>query len=180
MSRIGRLPIALPKGVEIKVQEEKIHIKGPLGNIEQKIPEGVQVQIEDNILKVHRISDSKQHKSNHGTLRALLMNHIKGVSEGWVKKLQLVGVGYRANLKGNILVLSLGYSHEINYEIPSDIKIKVDQQVKIELTGINKQKVGQIAANIRSFRPPEPYKGKGIKYEDEIIRRKAGKTGKGK
>ncbi len=180
MSRIGKLPIDIPKNVEVKINNDTVIIKGPLGQIQNKIPEEIQVKIENNKIYVQRKNDEKSVKAKHGLIRALLANHVKGVVEGWTKKLQLVGVGYRANLKGNTIVLSLGYSHDINYDIPSDVKVKIDQQTKIEITGIDKQKVGQIAAIIRSFRPPEPYKGKGIRYEDEHIKRKAGKSGKGK
>ncbi|GIX42834.1 MAG: 50S ribosomal protein L6 [Leptospiraceae bacterium] len=180
MSRIGKLPIEIPKGVEVKVNGNLVNIKGPLGQITQKIPENIEVKIEDNKIKVERKNDLKQTKASHGLVRSLLKNHIIGVTQGWTKRLLLVGVGYRANLKGNTLVLSLGYSHDVNYDLPEGIKAKVDQQTKIELTGIDKQKVGQVAAVIRSFRPPEPYKGKGIRYEDEEIIRKAGKAGKGK
>jgi large subunit ribosomal protein L6 len=180
MSRIGKIPIEIPSGVEVKVNQDLVTIKGPLGQLTQKIPPEIEVKVENNQVKVSRKNDLKQTKAYHGLIRALIKNHILGVSQGWTKKLQLVGVGYRANLKGNTLVLSLGYSHDINYEIPKEIKVKVDQQTKIELTGIDKQLVGQIAAVIRSFRPPEPYKGKGIRYENEEIIRKAGKAGKGK
>lgn len=180
MSRIGKLPLEIPKGVEVKLQDNEILIKGQLGQLKQKIPEGIQVEISNNKIYVKRSSDLKQYKALHGLIRALINNHLIGVSKGWTKKLQLVGVGYRANLKGNILVLSLGYSHDVEYKIPEGIQIKIDQQVKIELTGVDKQKVGQVSAVIRNFRPPEPYKGKGIRYEDEVIRRKAGKAGKGK
>ncbi|MCS7204686.1 MAG: 50S ribosomal protein L6 [Leptospiraceae bacterium] len=180
MSRIGVLPISLPKGVEVVVKDDEVLIKGPLGQITQKLPEGVSVKVENQQIIVQRKSDEKQHKANHGLTRALLNNHVLGVTKGWTKRLQLVGVGYRANLKGNTLVFTLGFSHEVQYELPKDVKATVDQQVKIELTGIDKQKVGQVAATIRALKPPEPYKGKGIKYEDEEIRRKAGKTGKGK
>ncbi len=180
MSRIGKLPIQIPKGVEVKINGDVVNIKGPLGQLSQKLPEGITVKLEDNKIHVNRNNDLKKTKALHGLIRALLANHVKGVSEGWTKRLQLVGVGYRANLKGNTIILSLGYSHDINYDIPEGIKVKIDQQTKIELTGIDKQKVGQVAAVIRSYRPPEPYKGKGIKYEEEVILRKAGKAGKGK
>jgi large subunit ribosomal protein L6 len=180
MSRIGKLPIEIPKGVEVKINNDIVTIKGPLGQLSQKIPSDIQVKIENNLIKVERKNDLKQTKALHGLIRSLLKNHIIGVTTGWTKKLQLVGVGFRANLKGNTLVLSLGFSHDVNFDLPSDVKAKVDQQVKIELTGIDKQKVGQVAAVIRGLKPPEPYKGKGIRYEDEEIIRKAGKTGKGK
>lgn len=180
MSRIGKLPIAVPNNVELKYNNNELQIKGPLGVIKEKIPEGITLKIEDKKIIVERLSDEKKYKALHGLIRSLINNHINGVTKGWTKKLQLVGVGYRANLKGNTLILSLGYSHDIEYKIPDDIQVKVDQQVKIELTGINKQKVGQVSAIIRGFRPPEPYKGKGIRYEDEELRRKAGKAGKGK
>lgn len=180
MSRIGKLPLEIPKGVEVKLQDNEIFIKGPLGQLKQRIPEGIQVEISDQKIFVKRSSDLKKYKALHGLLRSLINNHLIGVSKGWTKKLQLIGVGYRANLKGNVLVLSLGFSHDVEYKIPEGIQIKIDQQVKIELTGVDKQKVGQVSAIIRSFRPPEPYKGKGIRYEDELVRKKAGKAGKGK
>ncbi len=180
MSRIGRLPIIVPNNVELKYNNNELEIKGPLGIIKQQIPEGIEIKIESKTINVIRKSDLKKYKALHGLVRSLIYNHIVGVTKGWSKRLQLVGVGYRANLKGNVLVLSLGYSHDIEYKIPDGIQVKVDQQVKIELTGIDKQKVGQVSAIIRSFRPPEPYKGKGIRYEDELVRRKAGKAGKGK
>ncbi|MFN3603977.1 MAG: 50S ribosomal protein L6 [Leptonema sp. (in: bacteria)] len=178
MSRIGKLPIEIPKEVEVKLQNQELTIKGPLGLLKQPIPDNIEIEILKDKIIVKRKSDFKKIKALHGLVRSLINNHIIGVTKGWTKRLQLVGVGYRANLRGKTLILSLGYSHDIEYPIPDGINLKVDQQVKIELTGIDKQKVGQVSAIIRNFKPPEPYKGKGIKYEEEEIRRKAGKAGK--
>lgn len=178
MSRIGKSPVKLPAGVTLEVRGEEANVKGPLGQISFHVPAGITVEQEGNIVSVKRRDESKEQRALHGTTRAVLNNHAHGVSAGWVKNLELVGVGYRAQLKGKQLVLSLGYSHDVNYNLPADVEAKVDQQVRIELKCINKQKLGQVASEIRSYRPPEPYKGKGIKYAGEVIRRKAGKAGK--
>lgn len=178
MSRIGNAPVMMPAGVSLEVKGTDGTVKGPLGQIHFPVPEGISIQQEGATVTLQRRDDSKELRALHGTTRALLSNHARGVSSGWVRNLELVGVGYRAQLKGKQLVLSLGYSHDINYDLPADIEAKVDQQVRIELKCIDKQRLGQIASEIRSYRPPEPYKGKGVKYAGEQIRRKAGKAGK--
>lgn len=177
MSRIGNAPVQMPAKVELEVKGSEAMVKGPLGQISFKIPPGITMVQEGEVVEVKRSDDSKEQRAYHGLTRALLNNHVKGVSSGWVKNLELVGVGYRVALKGKQLVLSLGFSHDVNYELPADVEAKVEQ-TRIELKCIDKQRLGQIAAEIRSFRPPEPYKGKGIRYADEVVRRKAGKAGK--
>ncbi|MBL8019435.1 MAG: 50S ribosomal protein L6 [Leptospirales bacterium] len=178
MSRIGNAPIKLPQGVDVQVAGEVLKVKGPLGSLESPLPKGITLKNEAGTLKLDRQSDEIAIKQKHGMARAILMNSVLGVSKGWEKKLELVGVGYRAQLKGQDLTFSLGYSHEVKYAVPAGIKVVVTDQVRIDLNGIDRQKIGQVAAEIRSLRPPEPYKGKGIKYAGEVIRRKAGKTGK--
>ena len=179
MSRIGNAQIQIPDKVELKVQGNLVHVKGPLGELTSPLPEGINLeQKEGGMAEITRKDDSRQLKSMHGTSRSLLANSIKGVHEGWKRRLELVGVGYRAQVKGNELILSLGYSHDVHYTIPAMVQATVKDQTKIELESIDKQKLGQVAAEIRNFRSPEPYKGKGVKYENERIRRKAGKTGK--
>lgn len=178
MSRIGNAPIQLPKGVDVKVDGNQIKVKGPLGELKSPLPEGIKVNVEEMVVRFEREGDTRFHRERHGLARALLNNNIKGVSQGWKKNLELIGVGYRAQLKGSEIVFSLGFSHEVRYKLPSEIKAQVADMTKIELTSIDKQKIGQVASEIRSLKPPEPYKGKGIKYTDEVIRRKAGKSGK--
>ncbi|MCS6984197.1 MAG: 50S ribosomal protein L6 [Leptospiraceae bacterium] len=178
MSRIGVKPIPLPKGVRVEVKEKEILVEGPLGKLTLPLFEGITVEEKDGKLQVHRHGESKDMKAKHGLTRALLANHVSGTVQGFSKILVLQGVGYRAQKRGRELVLSLGFSHEVVYPEPSDVKIEVIDPTKIKVSGIDKQRVGQIAAEIRAFKKPEPYKGKGIKYEDEVIRRKAGKTGK--
>jgi len=177
MSRIGNAIIEMPAKVELKVGGDQATVKGPLGEIQFGIPAGISINQDGNTLSVVRSDDSKEQRAYHGLTRALLNNHVKGVSVGWIKSLELNGVGYRVALKGKQLVLSLGFSHEIHYDLPADVEAKVEQS-KIELKSIDKQKVGQAASEIRAFRRPEPYKGKGIRYSNEVIRRKAGKAGK--
>lgn len=178
MSRVGRAAIQIPAGVDLKVEGEEIRVKGPLGEMKSPLPEGINFSQEGNAARFTRVADEKKYRERHGLARALLNNTILGVTQGWKKNLELVGVGYRAQLKGNELVLALGFSHEVRYSLPDGVKAAVNDQTKVELSGIDRQKVGQVAAEIRSFRPPEPYKGKGVKYSDEVIRRKAGKAGK--
>ncbi|NPA46038.1 MAG: 50S ribosomal protein L6 [Chlorobi bacterium] len=179
MSRIGFKPIEIPANVEIKRDGDMLIVKGPLGELKQKIVD-VDLEIEGNTLKVKRLSESKHHKSMHGLYRSLIYNMVKGVSEGWTKELELVGVGYRASNQGNILDLSLGFSHNILFELPKEIQVEtISEKGKnpiIKLKSFDKQLVGQVAAKIRSMRKPEPYKGKGVRYVGEEIRRKAGKT----
>ncbi len=178
MSRIGRLPIEIPNGVEVKIDGCRVTVKGPLGTLEREFHPRVKFVREGNIIRVERISDSKLDKSLHGLSRTLLYNMIEGVTKGFQKVLDIVGVGYRAEIKGNKLVMNLGYSHPVEYEIPEGIKIECPIPTRIVVKGIDKEKVGQVAAEIRAKRPPEPYKGKGIRYEGEEVRRKAGKAGR--
>ena len=179
MSRVGRMPIAIPAGVTVDIAENNnVTVKGPKGELSRVFPAEMSITIEADEIVVRRPNDLKKNKSLHGLTRALLNNMVKGVTEGFSKTLLITGVGYRASKQGNKLVLALGYSHPIEMEEPEGIEIEVPDQNKIIVKGIDKEKVGQCAAEIRSFRAPEPYKGKGIRYEDEHIRRKVGKTGK--
>lgn len=178
MSRTGRKPIAVPQGVEIKYEGNLITVKGPKGQLERNIHPDMIVKIEDNVITIERPSDNKEHKAMHGTTRSLIANMVEGVSTGYQKNLEIVGVGYRAQKQGNKLVLNMGYSHPVEIEPPAGIEIDVPAATKISVKGADKELVGEIAAKIRAVREPEPYKGKGIKYENERIRRKAGKTGK--
>ncbi len=178
MSRVGNAPIKLPSGVSFKVEGNEIAVKGPKGEMKSPLPAGISIEEDGGLVQLKRKDDSRTQKANHGMARALLNNNVLGVSTGWKKNLELVGVGYRAQLKGKELVFSLGYSHEVRYGLPEGIKAQVTDQTRIELESIDRQRVGQVAAEIRALRPPEPYKGKGVKYADEQIRRKAGKAGK--
>ena len=178
MSRIGKLPIIIPDGVEVTINGQVVTAKGPLGTETVEVRPEIKLEKVDNTVVVTRINDERKSRSLHGLSRTLVANAINGVKTGFTKKLEIVGVGYRAAMQGNTLNLALGYSHPVDIATPEGIKITVDQNTKITITGANKQAVGDIAALIRSKRPPEVYKGKGIKYEGEHIRRKAGKTGK--
>lgn len=179
MSRIGKKPVAVPAGVQITVSKDNlVTVKGPLGQLEQRMPEDTQLKIEDNQALVTRLSDDKTHRSLHGLTRSLLANMIEGVTKGYVRNLELVGVGYRAALQGKDLNLVVGYSHPVIINPPRGVEFEVPAPNKISVKGIDKQVVGQIAAEIRAVRKPEPYLGKGIKYEGEQIRRKVGKAGK--
>lgn len=179
MSRIGFKPIDIPNGVEIKVSDDNlVEVKGPKGQLSENIDPEMEIKIEENVLTVNRPSDNKRHRSMHGLSRTLIDNMIVGVTEGYSKTLEIVGTGYRAAKQGKKLVLTLGYSHPLELEDPQGIEVEVPAQNKIIVKGINKQQVGNYAANIRQYRKPEPYKGKGVKYEGERIRRKVGKTGK--
>ena len=178
MSRIGLKPIAVPGDVEVKLEGNAVSIKGPKGHLSQVLPGGMEVVAEAEQLIVKRASDEKQHRSLHGLTRSLLANMVEGVTRGYQKDLELVGVGYRAAKQGNNLVLTVGYSHPVTIEPEEGIEIDVPAPTKISVRGIDKQLVGNTAAVIRQVRPPEPYKGKGIKYLDERVRRKVGKTGK--
>ena len=178
MSRIGRMPIAIPTGVTVEVAENnKVTVKGPKGTLERVLPAEMEIKVEDGHVVVTRPNDLKKMKALHGLTRSLIHNMVVGVSEGYTKELEVNGVGYRAQKQGKKLVLSLGYSHPVEMEDPEGLESKVDGN-KIIVSGISKEKVGQYAAEIRDKRRPEPYKGKGIKYADEVIRRKVGKTGK--
>ena len=177
MSRIGRMPVAIPAGVTVAVDGSKVTAKGPKGELTQVMHPDMIVSVEDNMVHVARPSDDKLHRSLHGLTRSLIHNMVIGVSEGYKKELEINGVGYRAAKAGNQLQMNLGYSHQVNVDEIPGITIEVPAPNKIIIHGIDKQKVGQFAAEVREKRPPEPYKGKGIKYTDEVIRRKEGKTG---
>ena len=178
MSRIGRLPVAIPAGVEVSIAEGNVvTVKGQKGTLERALPTEMEIKVEDGHVVVARPNDLKKMKSLHGLTRSLIHNMVVGVSEGYSKTLEVNGVGYKAAKQGKKLVLSLGYSHPVEMEDPDGIETKVEDN-KIVVSGISKEKVGQFAAEIRDKRRPEPYKGKGIKYSDEVIRRKVGKTGK--
>jgi len=176
MSRIGKVPISIPPEVKVNLSDEAIQITGPKGQLERQLPRGAQVSIQDNQIVVQRLDDSRQAKSIQGLTRSLLSNMVIGVSQGFEKKLEIVGVGYRAEQKDKTLVLTLGYSHPIHYALPPGIDVMVEKQAVLTVKGIDKELVGAVAAKIRSFRPPEPYKGKGIQYEREYVRRKVGKA----
>ena len=179
MSRIGKLPVSVPAGVTITVADENVvTVKGPKGELSQKISEKLTIKQEDGTLTVERPSDEKEYRALHGLSRTLINNMVVGVTEGYSKSLDVVGVGYRVQMQGKKLVLSVGYSHPVEFEEIQGITFEVPNQNSIVISGIDKQLVGQVAANIRIVRPPEPYKGKGIRYSDEYVRRKVGKTGK--
>lgn len=185
MSRIGKLPITIPAGVTVDVKDSVVTVKGKLGTLTQKIDDTVEIKIDNNQLTIERQSDEKEPRSKHGLYRALVANMVKGVSEGFNTVQELVGVGYKAEAKGQVLELSLGFSHNVFFEIPQEIKIEtVNERGKnpiIKMSCADKQLLGQVAAKIRSLRKPEPYKGKGIRFQNEVLRRKASKTaGKGK
>ncbi len=179
MSRIGKLPVVIPAGVEIKLEEGNLlTVKGPKGTLQRKLAEDMNIAVEDGQIVVTRPSDLKRHRALHGLTRTLIFNMVEGVTKGYEKVLEINGVGYRAAKQGKKLTLTLGYSHPVEMEDPEGIETVLEGQNKITVKGIDKEKVGQFAAEIRTKRPPEPYKGKGIKYADEYIRRKVGKTGK--
>ena len=181
MSRIGKNPISIPSGVTVSVDKSLVKVKGPKGELTQKIDPDLEVKVEDGAVKVSRPTEQKRHKAMHGLYRTLINNMVIGVSEGYEKKMQVVGVGYKASSKGNMLELSLGYSHPIIWVLPKEIIVETEtkrgEPPLITLKAIDKQLLGQVAAKIRSLRPPEPYKGKGIRFMGEQIRRKAGKAG---
>ena len=179
MSRIGRLPVEVPSGVDVNIKGSQVKIKGPKGEMEFTFSPDIDLSFKDGEISVTRPSDAREMRSLHGTTRSLIQNMVIGVTDGFQKELQLVGVGYRANMQGKTLVLNVGYSHSVEVEPPPGINFEVgDRSQQIFISGIDKQKVGQITADIRKVRPPEPYKGKGIRYKDEYVRRKAGKAGK--
>jgi len=178
MSRIGRKPVALPQGVQIEVDGNVVKVKGPKGELTQNVHPDMKINVTDNQVTVERPSDEKEHRALHGLTRSLIANMVQGVTVGYTKGLDIVGVGYRAAKQGNNLVLIIGYSHPVEIKPLNGIEFEVPAPNKIIVKGIDKQVVGQMAAEIRAVREPEPYKGKGIKYENEIIRRKAGKAGK--
>ena len=178
MSRIGRLPIAVPGEVTVEVQNNQVRVQGPRGRLERALPPQIRIRLEDSTLVCERPSDGREHRSLHGLTRTLLANMVTGVSAGFRKELELVGVGYRAQKQGEDLVLSLGFSHPVRYTPPAGITVEVTEPTRFSVSGISKELVGQVAADLRKLRPPEPYKGKGVMYRGERIRRKAGKAGK--
>jgi large subunit ribosomal protein L6 len=178
VSRIGKLPIEIPKGVEVKIENGVVTVKGPKGQLEQKVNPGIVLEMDSGIINVKRPSDERNWRSLHGLTRTLVNNMVVGVTQGFTKHLQIEGVGYRAEKKGKGVQLALGFSHPIYFIPPKNVDINVPAPNRIEVSGIDKVLVGQIAAKVRSFRPPEPYKGKGVRYENEYVRRKAGKTAK--
>lgn len=178
MSRIGNKVITIPAGVEVNIEDNLATVKGPKGELKQQFDKEMTFNVEGSEITVVRPSDSKRHRTVHGTTRALLANMVEGVSTGFKKELELIGVGYRAQMQGKKLVLSVGYSHPVEFEEIDGIKLGVEGNTKVSIEGINKEVVGQYAAKVRAIRPPEPYKGKGIRYVGEYVRRKEGKTGK--
>ncbi len=177
MSRIGKKAIALPKGVEVRKDGNAVMVKGPKGTLTTPLVQGIDVKVENNVVQFTRKDEENRTRAFHGLVRALVANNVRGVTEGFKKELDIIGVGYRAEVKGKEVVFQLGYSHPVRFPIPKGIDIAVDGKTgHITITGIDKQQVGQVAAEIRGLREPDPYKGKGIKYSDEVIRRKAGKA----
>ena len=179
MSRIGKKPVEIPAGVSVSIGASEVTVKGPKGSLSLNVPATCKVAQEGNTLVVTRTNDEKPVRAAHGTTRAHLNNMVKGVTAGFLKELDIVGVGYKAEVKGKTLTLTIGYSHLVNFEAPEGVTIETPEPTKIKVSGIDRQKVGQAAAEIRGVRPPEPYKGKGIKYVDEHIERKAGKSAVG-
>jgi large subunit ribosomal protein L6 len=177
MSRIGRLPIRVPAGVKVTLEPERILVEGKKGKLSQALAAGVRIKLQDNQCLVSRSDDSKQSKAMHGLYRRMIQNMVTGVTEGFAKVLLVNGVGYRAELKGESLVLNLGFANPIEYPIPEGVSMAVEANNRIIISAIDRQRLGQVCAEIRSLRPPEPYKGKGIRYEKELVRRKIGKTG---
>ncbi|EGA88571.1 50S ribosomal protein L6 [Planococcus donghaensis MPA1U2] len=179
MSRVGKKPIEVPADVTITLGDKNaVTVKGPKGELTREFHKDITIALEDNVLTLTRPSDSKDHRTNHGTTRALLANMVTGVSKGFERTLELVGVGYRAQLQGEKLVLNVGYSHPVEFTPENGVTVEVPANTKVVVKGIDKERVGALASNIRQVRPPEPYKGKGIRYEGEAVRRKEGKTGK--
>lgn len=179
MSRIGKLPITVPKNVKVTVEPGHVKVEGPKGQLQRTLPSEIKIEQEDGSLVFKRPSDDFRHRALHGLVRSLVANMVEGVDKGFTKHLELVGVGYRVAKQGEELVLSLGYSHPIKFKAPKGITIDVQDPTKFSVSGISIEDVGQVAANLRSLRPPEPYKGKGVMYRGEKIRRKPGKAGKG-
>lgn len=179
MSRVGNMPITLPQGTSVTISETEVLVKGPKGNLVSPLMPGITVQQEGETLTLTRAGEEKQMRAYHGLCRSLLANAVSGVSQGFKKELEIHGIGYRAAVKGNTAEFQLGYSHTIIYPIPEGISIAVEKNTAVTVEGIDKQKVGQVAAEIRAMRPPEPYKGKGIRYKGEVVRRKVGKAAVG-
>ena len=176
MSRIGKQPILIPDGVDVTISDLSVLVKGPKGSLDINIHKDINIDLKDNVLVVSRLSDNRNHRPLHGTTRMILMNCVTGVSEGFYKELEIQGVGYQANMNGKRLILTLGFSHEIHFDPPEGIVIEANNRTEIKVSGIDKQLVGEVSAKIRSFRKPEPFKGKGIRYKGEYVRSKQGKT----
>ena len=176
MSRIGNKPVAVPSGVTVSESGGVLTVKGPKGQLTQNIVDGISFDIGDGTVKVNRADDRRQYRANHGLMRALLNNMVTGVSAGFERKLEIIGVGYKAAVQGNKAVFNLGYSHPVDFPFPDGVSISVDKNTLVTVSGIDKEKVGQAAAEIRGFRPPDSYKGKGVRYQGEYVRLKAGKT----
>jgi large subunit ribosomal protein L6 len=177
MSRIGKQPVEIPSGVTVQIDGRDVMVKGPKGEVANRLPAEVTARVDDGQVVVERSGEDARNKAMHGLARSLVANMVQGVTEGFTKRLEIVGVGYRAESSGKVVKLSLGFSHQIEYPIPPGIEVKTPVPTQIEVSGADKQAVGQVAAELRGMRPTEPYKGKGIKYEGEYVRRKAGKTG---
>jgi large subunit ribosomal protein L6 len=177
MSRVGRKVIPIPKAVKVQIGAQALQIEGPKGKLTTPVPPGISFKLEDGELAASRTNDERQQRAFHGLARALASNAVKGVTEGFSRELDIVGVGYKATVEGNKVVFALGYSHPVVYPIPDGIKVAVEKQTRITVTGIDRQKVGQVAAEIRSLRKPDPYKQKGIRYVGEVLKKKAGKAG---
>lgn len=176
MSRIGKMPIVLPAAVKVRVQDRQVAVEGPKGKLQQQIPPGMRVEVGDGTVRVARPDDSRQARELHGLTQKLIANMVLGVQRGFSETLEIVGVGYRAEARGQTLQLSLGYSHQILFQLPPGVQARVERQTVITLESIDRQLLGEVTATIRRLRPPEPYKGKGIKYANEVLRRKAGKA----
>ena len=177
MSRIGKKPITIPKGVTIKVDGSNVDVKGPKGQMTQALPPGVSAAVEDGTLVTKKLKDERELDKFHGLARSLVNNAVLGVTEGWKRELDIVGVGYRAEMKGKQVVLALGYSHPVVFDIPNGIDIAIEKQTHLTVTGVDRQLVGQVAANLRRLRKPDPYQQKGVRYTGEVLKKKAGKTG---
>lgn len=178
MSRIGKQAIKIPEGVTVEIERHEVKVSGPKGDLVVDIPSEITVEIENGEIRVERKTESRSARAKHGTVRALLANALEGVTKGFEKRLVLEGLGYRARLEGKKLVLEVGFSHPVEYEAPEEISLKVEGREEVVIEGLDKQLVGEVASEIRSVRPPEPYKGKGIRYKDEVVRRKPGKAAK--
>lgn len=177
MSRIGRLPVKLPQGVTVTVGREEMQVKGPKGTLVSPLPSGITCKVTGDEACLARRNDERQQRALHGLARALLNNAVRGVATGWTRDMEIQGIGYRATLQGRQIEFALGYSHPVIYQIPEGVSVTVEKQTRLSVSGADRQKVGQVAAEIRALRPPEPYKGKGIRYTDEVIKKKVGKTG---
>jgi len=177
MSRIGKKPIAIPKGVTVKVDGAAVEVKGPKGQLRQALPPGVTVAVEGTQLLTRKAADERELDKFHGLARSLVNNAVLGVTDGWKRELDIVGVGYRAEVKGKQVVLALGYSHPVVFDVPAGVDIAIEKQTHLTVTGVDRQLVGQVAANLRRLRKPDPYQQKGVRYTGEVLKKKAGKTG---